>query len=69
MYSRMRKKIYRVLAMVLGIGLVYFGLYSFGLPMDTLPEYSMPIASLMFGYLMLEYAVTGKSQLSRFLRK
>lgn len=69
MYSWMRKKIYRALATVLGIGLICFGLYGFSLTMDTLLEYSMPITSLMFGYFMLEFAITGKSRLNRFIRK
>jgi len=65
----MRIKIYRAPATVLGTGLVCFGLFSFSLPMNTMPEYTMPFVSLMFGCFMLEFAITGKSRLNRFLRK
>ena len=65
----MNKAIYRVLAAIIGFGLITFGIYSFNFSMNSIAEYTTPIASLMFGYFMLEFAFTGKSRLNRILKK
>ena len=65
----MRKKIFRIVSAILGLGFITFGIYSFSFTMNSLSEYSTPFVFLMFGYFLLEFAITGRSRLNRILKK